>query len=109
MDGRSGISSAAASSSCQIAVMCNTTPRRRQLRRLWPTDFPPNFSQQRRNTVQDWRITMKITWLNAPRVARLALVLSAAIGASGASATDAPGVAFVYLGNPGDAGWTYGH
>jgi basic membrane protein A len=52
---------------------------------------------------------MKITWLNAPRVARLALVLSAAIGASGASATDAPGVAFVYLGNPGDAGWTYAH
>ena len=24
-----------------------------------------------------------------------------------AQAADAPGVAFVYLGNPGDAGWTY--
>ena len=26
-----------------------------------------------------------------------------------AEAADAPGVAFVYLGNPGDAGWTYAH
>jgi basic membrane protein A and related proteins len=26
-----------------------------------------------------------------------------------AQAADAPGVAFVYLGNPGDAGWTYAH
>ncbi|MGF6761346.1 hypothetical protein P3T24_001659 [Paraburkholderia sp. GAS33] len=45
---------------------------------------------------------MKKTWLNAPRVARLALVLSAAIGASGAWGADVPGVAFVYLGNPGE-------
>ena len=26
-----------------------------------------------------------------------------------AQAADVPGVAFVYLGNPGDAGWTYAH
>ena len=26
-----------------------------------------------------------------------------------AQAADAPGVAFVYLGNPGDAGWTFAH
>jgi basic membrane protein A and related proteins len=52
---------------------------------------------------------MKKTWLNPPHVARIALVLSASIGASDAWAADAPGVAFVYLGNPGDAGWTYGH
>ncbi|QVN23249.1 BMP family ABC transporter substrate-binding protein [Burkholderia pyrrocinia] len=32
-----------------------------------------------------------------------------AAGATTACAADAPGVAFVYLGNPGDAGWTYAH
>ncbi|CAH2900029.1 MAG: Nucleoside ABC transporter, substrate-binding protein [uncultured Paraburkholderia sp.] len=29
--------------------------------------------------------------------------------AQSAQAADAPGVAFVYLGNPGDAGWTFAH
>lgn len=37
-----------------------------------------------------------------------ALTLGAAL-APAAHAADAPGVAFVYLGNPGDAGWTYAH
>lgn len=37
-----------------------------------------------------------------------ALALACAFGAS-AQAADVPGVAFVYLGNPGDAGWTYAH
>ncbi|WP_118181384.1 BMP family ABC transporter substrate-binding protein [Paraburkholderia phosphatilytica] len=43
------------------------------------------------------------------------LAMAAAIaGAAGslaqpANAADAPGVAFVYLGNPGDAGWTFAH
>jgi basic membrane protein A and related proteins len=37
-----------------------------------------------------------------------ALALACAFGAT-AQAADAPGVAFVYLGNPGDAGWTYAH
>src|ERR1700753_2274540 len=79
------------------------------LRCLRSTHLPQDFSQQHGNTVQDRRITMKKTWPNARGVAGLALVLSAAFGASGAWAADAPGVAFVYLGNPGDAGWTYGH
>src|SRR6202000_2532716 len=51
----------------------------------------------------------KKTWPNARDVAGLALVLAAAIGASGACAADAPGIPFAFLGNPGDAGWTYGH
>src|ERR1700741_919987 len=44
-----------------------------------------------------------------------ALALAAATLATGgaltqpAQAADVPGVAFVYLGNPGDAGWTYAH
>jgi basic membrane lipoprotein Med (substrate-binding protein (PBP1-ABC) superfamily) len=29
--------------------------------------------------------------------------------APAAQAADVPGVAFVYLGNPGDAGWTFAH
>ena len=37
-----------------------------------------------------------------------ALALGAALTGA-AQAADAPGVAFVYLGNPGDAGWTYAH
>jgi len=37
-----------------------------------------------------------------------AFALACAFGAS-AQAADVPGVAFVYLGNPGDAGWTYAH
>jgi basic membrane protein A len=37
-----------------------------------------------------------------------ALALSAAL-VPAAQAADVPGVAFVYLGNPGDAGWTYAH
>ncbi|KAA0082196.1 BMP family ABC transporter substrate-binding protein [Trinickia soli] len=32
-----------------------------------------------------------------------------AMAAPAARAADVPGVAFVYLGNPGDAGWTYAH
>jgi simple sugar transport system substrate-binding protein len=36
------------------------------------------------------------------------LALGAAL-APAAQAADVPGVAFVYLGNPGDAGWTYAH
>src|SRR2546430_817552 len=40
------------------------------------------------------------------------LALGAAVTApfaQSAQAADAPGVAFVYLGNPGDAGWTFAH
>ncbi|RKP52658.1 BMP family ABC transporter substrate-binding protein [Trinickia fusca] len=42
------------------------------------------------------------------------LATAAALSLAGAlpgtaQAADAPGVAFVYLGNPGDAGWTYAH
>ncbi|MFB9121784.1 BMP family ABC transporter substrate-binding protein [Paraburkholderia dipogonis] len=40
------------------------------------------------------------------------LALAAAVTAplaQSAQAADAPGVAFVYLGNPGDAGWTFAH
>ncbi|RDU99131.1 BMP family ABC transporter substrate-binding protein [Trinickia dinghuensis] len=37
-----------------------------------------------------------------------ALALGAAL-APAAQAADVPGVAFVYLGNPGDAGWTFAH
>ncbi|MGN6315146.1 BMP family ABC transporter substrate-binding protein [Trinickia sp.] len=40
--------------------------------------------------------------------AGMALALGAALSPA-AQALDAPGVAFVYLGNPGDAGWTYAH
>jgi simple sugar transport system substrate-binding protein len=36
------------------------------------------------------------------------LALAAPLAQS-AQAADAPGVAFVYLGNPGDAGWTFAH
>ena len=38
----------------------------------------------------------------------LALSLGATLPQA-AFAADAPGVAFVYLGNPGDAGWTFAH
>ncbi|WP_412524093.1 BMP family ABC transporter substrate-binding protein [Burkholderia sp. S-53] len=41
------------------------------------------------------------------RGALSACLIAASAGA--AHAADAPGVAFVYLGNPGDAGWTYAH
>jgi basic membrane protein A and related proteins len=70
---------------------------------------------------------MKKTWLNPRAAAGLTratsatratiatvamsamLALSATLAASSAQAADAPGVAFVYLGNPGDAGWTFAH
>ncbi|TDV20959.1 BMP family ABC transporter substrate-binding protein [Paraburkholderia caballeronis] len=40
-----------------------------------------------------------------------AFAVAAACGAAApaAQAADVPGVAFVYLGNPGDAGWTFAH
>ncbi|MGN6229850.1 MAG: BMP family ABC transporter substrate-binding protein [Trinickia sp.] len=42
--------------------------------------------------------------------ASTALALGAALALMPtAQAADVPGVAFVYLGNPGDAGWTYAH
>ncbi|GLU31774.1 BMP family ABC transporter substrate-binding protein [Trinickia caryophylli] len=37
-----------------------------------------------------------------------AMALACGFGPA-ARAADAPGVAFVYIGNPGDAGWTYAH
>ena len=51
------------------------------------------------------------------RIKTVRTVLAAAFGASlvlgagaAAAATAQPlGIAFVYLGNPGDAGWTYAH
>jgi basic membrane protein A len=46
--------------------------------------------------------------LTAFAAAAAALALGGALGED-AQAADAPGVAFVYLGNPGDAGWTYAH
>ncbi|WP_322069360.1 BMP family ABC transporter substrate-binding protein [Paraburkholderia bannensis] len=49
---------------------------------------------------------MKKTILTAFAVAA---TCGAAALAPSAQAADAPGVAFVYLGNPGDAGWTYAH
>jgi basic membrane protein A len=61
---------------------------------------------------------MKKPWLNPRATAGLTsvmvamsamLALSATLATSSAQAADAPGVAFVYLGNPGDAGWTFAH
>ncbi|MEA3089638.1 MAG: basic rane protein [Caballeronia sp.] len=55
---------------------------------------------------------MKKSWLNtlgAVGAVGTMLALSAAMVAGPARAADAPGVAFVYLGNPGDAGWTFAH
>ncbi|WP_277183320.1 BMP family ABC transporter substrate-binding protein [Caballeronia sp. BR00000012568055] len=50
---------------------------------------------------------MQKTWLKAITAT---VALSASVAAlSSAQAADAPGVAFVYLGNPGDAGWTFAH
>ncbi len=51
---------------------------------------------------------MKKSW---PKVITETVALSAACALSmgSAQAADAPGVAFVYLGNPGDAGWTFAH
>jgi len=54
---------------------------------------------------------MKKTWLSklgATGAVGTMLALSATM-APLAHAADAPGVAFVYLGNPGDAGWTFAH
>ncbi|HTH60156.1 MAG TPA: BMP family ABC transporter substrate-binding protein [Paraburkholderia sp.] len=39
----------------------------------------------------------------------LAVAAACGVAASAAQAAGAPGVAFVYLGNPGDAGWTFAH
>ena len=50
---------------------------------------------------------MKKTILSAFAVAAAFGV--AALDATSARAADVPGVAFVYLGNPGDAGWTFAH
>jgi simple sugar transport system substrate-binding protein len=52
---------------------------------------------------------MKKSWLNALTAASTAVALSATLAAASARAADAPGIAFVYLGNPGDAGWTFAH
>ena len=55
---------------------------------------------------------MKKSWLNtlgAAGAVGTMLALSATMVAGPARAADAPGVAFVYLGNPGDAGWTFAH
>jgi len=49
---------------------------------------------------------MKRTILTAFAVAA---TCGAAALAPAAQAADVPGVAFVYLGNPGDAGWTFAH
>src|SRR6201997_5012977 len=49
---------------------------------------------------------MKKTILTAFAVAA---TCGTAAHAPAAHAADAPGVAFVYLGNPGDAGWTFAH
>jgi basic membrane protein A len=48
------------------------------------------------------------TLLGAAAFGAVSLGLGALV-APAAQAADAPGVAFVYLGNPGDAGWTYAH
>src|SRR5262249_40824138 len=50
----------------------------------------------------------KRTMLSALAIAAASLAAGGAL-TSTAQAADAPGVAFVYLGNPGDAGWTYAH
>jgi len=55
---------------------------------------------------------MKKSWLNtlgAAGAVGTMLALSATMVAAPARAADAPGIAFVYLGNPGDAGWTFAH
>ena len=53
---------------------------------------------------------MKNTMARALRVSAIALAALGATFATGARAASAPvGVAFVYLGNPGAAGWTYAH
>jgi len=44
-----------------------------------------------------------------PLLAACAALALGVIVAPVAQAADAPGVAFVYLGNPGDAGWTFAH
>ena len=46
--------------------------------------------------------------LTAAALGAMSLGLSVTLSQT-AQAADVPGVAFVYLGNPGDAGWTYAH
>ena len=46
--------------------------------------------------------------LTATALGAMSLGLSVTLSQT-AQAADVPGVAFVYLGNPGDAGWTYAH
>ena len=50
----------------------------------------------------------KRTTLSALAFAAATLATGVALTQT-AQAADVPGVAFVYLGNPGDAGWTYAH
>src|SRR5471032_1754205 len=55
---------------------------------------------------------MKKSWLNtlgAAGAVGTMLALSATMVTAPARAADVPGIAFVYLGNPGDAGWTFAH
>ena len=55
---------------------------------------------------------MKKSWLNtlgAAGAVGTMLALSATMVTAPAQAADAPGIAFVYLSNPGDAGWTFAH
>ena len=55
---------------------------------------------------------MKKSWLNTLGAAGAVctmLALSATMVTAPARAADVPGIAFVYLGNPGDAGWTFAH
>ncbi len=49
---------------------------------------------------------MNKLWLKAITAT---VALSATVAALSAQAADAPGVVFVHLCNPGDAGWTFAH
>jgi basic membrane protein A len=77
---------------------------------FWPKTLPHDFYKHHRTI--DRRNTMKKSWLNtlgAAGAVGTMLALSATMVAGPARAADAPGIAFVYLGNPGDAGWTFAH
>src|SRR5580658_8115923 len=66
----------------------------------------PHVSNQSTNTTGENMKRRNLLTAFAWGAASLAL---AAPFAQSAQAADAPGVAFVYLGNPGDAGWTFAH
>src|SRR5258705_2017713 len=66
----------------------------------------PYVSNQSTNTTGENMKRRNLLTAFAWSAASLAL---AAPLAQTAQAADAPGVAFVYLGNPGDAGWTFAH